>query len=968
MTTPTTTPPQGNQMPRAILRLLGTLRGFSAQSTIYALALSYIGIVHASSDPTALPAFVAALSANAVYDILKGLARGQSVPDDTPAQIQRAIDASAIAMAAQPSEIRDLVMRLFTEQGVIEQAARDHQLDSIYRLLDLDTSYAPLLSEIRSQLAFVQMHLNDTATHQDIAPLLSRLDEVLTLLRMGHPAPQPAVPHSIPPPPADFTGRDQQIDQTLADLRHSHGAAISGVAGMGGVGKTMLAFVVAHRIASEYPDGQIYVDLKGTGRPPLSPADAMSQVIRAFQPDADLHQDTADELAARYRTLLTGKRALLLFDNAFDGGQVKPLLPPDTNAVLITSRRHFALPGLPQPLSLDVMSEAEACELLLAICRRIGDRAADIAQLCGRLPLALRIAASTLAEHDNLSPEQYVEHLKDRRTRVGQLKLASDPSLDVEAAFQVSYDLLAVETQARWRALAVFPCSFDLAAVVDVWAVEQYAARALLGEFVRASVVEFEKASERYSLHDLLADFADPLLSLDERHAAQSRHANHYLQVAGSADRLYLRGGDALAASLRLFYQEWPHIKAGQAWAAANADADRDAARACSAYPTAAAHCLNLVLKPRLRTTWLAPALAAARQLADRRAEGHHLGSLGNAYANLGEILQAITYYSQGLVIAREIGDLRGEGIHLGNLGTAYHRLGEVPKAFEYHGQALAIARKIGDRQAEGAHLGNLGIAYAALGKVREAIPYYVQALAIAREIGDRQAEGNHLGNLGAAYNHLGKVRHAAKYHEEALAISRAIGDRRGESSDLGNLGAACHRLGDLRKAIEYHQQALAIACEIGDRQGEGTHLGNLASSYYSLGEMRKAISFYEKALEIAKQIGDQRGEAAGIRKLGIAHAKLGEVHKAISFYEKALAIDRAMEDRRGEGKDLGYLGSANLRLGQVRKATEHFKQGLAIVFELDHSSLGGCFGVALAACSRWLQAASHKLKTPRRS
>lgn len=492
--------------------------------------------------------------------------------------------------------------------------------------------------------------------------------------------------HSIPPPLPDFIGRANEIEQLVADLtphpsperRGEKGAVISGVAGMGGIGKTQLAYVVAHRIAAHYPDAQILIDCRGTAKQPPPPTELMREIIHAFDPTADLRQITDAEIAALYRALLNGKRALILLDNAADAAQVEPLLPPPGCALLITSRRHFVLPGL-SPLRLDVMPPAEATALLRQICPRLAGAvgaADEIAHLCGYLPLALRIAGSTLAEHTDLTPARYIERLRAQRLKV--LKAPDDPEGNVEATLEASYALLTPDLQTRWRALAVFPASFDVFAAASVWDVDEDKAFDTLSELVRLSLLDYTLSlppvGGRYSLHDLLRDLADARLSDAERDTAHLQHALLYLGGMSVAQQLYRQGGNAMLRGLALFDTEWQNIRAGQAWAAARMDASEDAARLCNYYVSTAVDCLALRLHPRERIAWLEAALAAARKLGEKKNEGNHLGNLGLAYAALGETRKAIEYYEQALAIAREIGDRYSEGIHMFNLGVVYEK------------------------------------------------------------------------------------------------------------------------------------------------------------------------------------------------------------------------------------------------------------------------------------------------------
>ena len=614
--------------------------------------------------------------------------------------------------------------------------------------------------------------------------------------------------HQLPAPPADFTGRTDDLDALAAALE-TGGVAIAGLPGMGGVGKTTLALQLAARIAPRYPDAQLYLDLRGTDPDPLTPAQIMAHVIRAWEPAARL-PETAAELAPLYRSILHGKRALLLLDNAADRAQVEPLLPPPGVVLLVTSRRHFTLPGM-LTRQLDALPPADARDLLLKIAPRIGGHAPAIAELCGCLPLALRLAGSLLAETVDLAPAEYLARLEDARARLDL----------VDASLSLSHNLLSPDLQRLWCMLSVFPATFDRAAAAAVWALEQDEAGKALGQLLRYSLVTWDAALSRYALHDLVCLFAADRLSacLDEAacQAAHYRHAAHYLAVLRVADDLYLEGGEDILRGLALFDLERANIEVGQAWAAARWQRDAATARLAADFPDAGADCLNLRLHAQEWIAWLQTALAIAREIGDRRREGIHLGGLGNAYVDLGQVEAdgdrpgAIEHYTQALTIAREIGDRRNEGVWLGNLGLAYRHLGQVERAIEHYTQALAIAREIGDRRNEGVWLGNLGLAYRHLGQVERAIEHYTQALAIAREIGDRRNEGVWLGNLGLAYRHLGQVERAIEHYTQALAIAREIGDRRGEGAQLGNLGTAYRNLGQTDKARAYLQQALAI-------------------------------------------------------------------------------------------------------------------------------------------------------------
>ena len=649
--------------------------------------------------------------------------------------------------------------------------------------------------------------------------------------------------HEVPRPPADFTGREDELKELLASIEIG-GVTISGLQGMGGIGKTALALKLVELLKPRYPDAQFFLDLKGASTQPLTVAEALAHVVRAYHPAAKL-PESESELRGLYLSVLDGQRALILMDNAANAEQVEPLIPPAGCLLLVTSRQHFTVPGLAAK-NLDTLSAIDARDLLLTIAPRIGTEADEIATLCGHLPLALRLAGAAMVKYRNLSPADYIRRLQDRQQRL-QL---------IDASLSLSYELLSEELRERWRWLAVFPDTFAGDAAAAVWDVEVDQAKYILGELMAASLVVWNETSDRYSLHDLARLFADAKLSAEERAVSQKRFATHYKNVLAAAEALYLQGGESLLRGLALFDREWGNIQAGHVWVAAQADAaDADVARLGMTYPDAGRYVLDLRQHSRERIRWLEIALAAARRLNDRAGEAVMLGNLGTAYKNLGETRRAIQFHEQALPTLREIGDRIGEGAVLGNLGIAYTKLGETRRAIQFYEQYLAIAREIGDCRGEGNALGNLGNAYVTLGETRRAIQFHEQALPTLREIGDRRGEGAVLGSLGLAYAALGETRRAIQFHEQYLTIAREIGDRRGEGIALCNLGLDYADLGETRRAIQFYEQNLAIAREIGDREGEGAALGNMSLALDQLGERAQAIRHAEQALTIYEQI-----------------------------------------------------------------------------------------------------------------
>jgi tetratricopeptide (TPR) repeat protein len=765
--------------------------------------------------------------------------------------------------------------------------------------------------------------------------------------------------YQLPQPPADFTGREELIAQLVQDFKAHQGVAITGkslygLTGMGGIGKTALGLVVAHKISEDYPDGQIFIDLKGTTEP-LSILEIMRHVILSFEPETDVK--TLDEagMQAAYLSVLHGKKVLLFLDNARSAEQIASLQPSEICAMLVTSRWVFPIPGL-QSRRVDLLSEKDAVKLLFNLCPRIKDVANELARACACLPLALRIAGSFLQVNGNWKVEKYISQLNDHKHRLDTLlhnredaELNSEP--DLLATFELSYSQLPKEAQKHWRVLGVFPGSFDAQAAQVLWGTEENETLRLLALLGRYSLLDFDAAFSRYRLHDLLMDYACLRISKQEEFKTRLKYASYYKDVLSAANDLYKKGGENVLLGLGLFDLEWENIRTGQGWMAARQRRNPNISMLCLEYSNAGIEVLNLRQNPVERLQWLEVAVSAAREIDDHHSEGAALVNLANTYRNLGDASKAVGYYEQALVIARDTGDRQSEGAALSSLGSAYAELEEVGKAIGYFEQALMIAREISDRRREGRILGNLGSAYMILGETSKAIEFHEQQLIIAREIGDRRSEGVALLGLGSAYYKTRDELKAIQYYEKALAIAHEIGDSRSEGVARGNIGLAYADLGEASKAIGYYEQALTIAHEIGDRRDEGNTLGNLGASYAALGETSKAIEYYEQALLIAREIGDRRDEGSYLANLGKYYKDLGESRKAVGYYEQQLMIDKELCDLLGEETTLSDLGHAYTDLGDIRRAIEYYEQQLVITSKSGnrHSEANALFDIGLA-------------------
>ena len=701
--------------------------------------------------------------------------------------------------------------------------------------------------------------------------------------------------HQLPALVQGFVGRGDDLRRAGELLEVKPLGAV--IYGRGGAGKSSFAVHLAHRMVDRYPDAQVVMQMHGRSGRSLTHVDAARRVIHTFEPQWKLPDDNQKVLRL-YQEVLAERPTLILLDDTASADEVAPIVPPTGSALLITSRQPLSVPGL-NLVHLGALSVDQARDLLVdtagaAVDPQDLDR---ITALCGRLPLALRIAGALLAAHPDWTSSFLARELTEERVRLASLRLED---AEVESALTLAAGQLGLEwpeLAARWQLLSLFPAPFDLIAAAAVWNTKDHETLDDLSRLVARGLVLYDPKAGLYDLHGLVrpaaedalsytetdsADDGEPLQRLVERARARlgwdptgrrlaravARHANHYLAVGALASERYLAGSEHAVEGLRMFDAAWPHLR--EARDRMRERNDRAAARWVSDFARHVAPLLGQRLPPRHRIPILEGGVAAATQIGDRRSQASHLGNLGLAYADMGEPQRAIAYHQQALSLSGRLRDRQAEGAQWTRLGDTYQKLDEPEQAIKCHQSALDIHQGMGDRRAEGANLAALAVAYKSLGDAHQAISYYGRALTVSRETGDRRAEGAHLGNLGQAYRQLGDTERAIEYFEQALAIARRTGDLSRESAALGNLGLAHASLGDVRRAQACHRQALAIARRAGGLREQEIHLGNLGIACASLGQRERAIAYLQEALAISRQLADRRGEAQLSWSLGL--------------------------------------------------------------------------------------------------
>ena len=680
------------------------------------------------------------------------------------------------------------------------------------------------------------------------------------------------VPAQLPADVDVFTGRAEELveldrlltaaptqtDATDAASGGSTSVVISVVSGTAGVGKTALALRWAHKVRGEFPDGQLYLDLRGYDPDqPLSPGYALAGFLRALgEAGADIPPEV-EERAAAYRSRLDGRRMLVVLDNASSVEQVRPLLPGTPSALVVVTSRD-SLAGLvardgARRLDLDLLPPEDAVALLRALiggrAEAEPDAAVALAGQCVRLPLALRVAAELTVARSATSLAELVAELADEQRRLELFDAGGDPRTAVRAVFSWSYLHLPTEAARAFRLIGLHPGpDLDPYAAAALTHIDLDQAQHLLDLLARAHLVQ-PASPGRYGIHDLLRAYAiDLVVNEQDRRSALTRLFDHYLATAGAAMGNLYPAEQGYRPRIRPVATPMPPVT-DPATARAWLDAERVALTAVCAYTAVRGWPGHTTGLSSTLFRYLdigghypdavvihAHALRAARDAGDWAAEAHALTNLGLVYWRQGRYPQAVNHNRQALTLFREIGDRVGEARTLGNLGLVYRRQGHYQQAAEHHQQALALSREIGHRVGEAHGLDNLGLVYFQQGYYPQAAEHHQQALALFRQIGHRDGEGYALVNLGLVYQRQGRYQQAAEHHQQALALFREIGHRAGEADTLVSLGTAHWRQGHYQQAAEHHQQALALSREIGHRGGEAKALNGVGETHHATG------------------------------------------------------------------------------------------------------------------------------------
>ncbi|SEF55998.1 Tetratricopeptide repeat-containing protein [Nonomuraea solani] len=666
-------------------------------------------------------------------------------------------------------------------------------------------------------------------------------------------------------------GRKTEIQRILRQPDRPGTLVIDTVNGMAGIGKTALAVHVAHKMRDDYPDGCFFLDLHGytAGQPPLQAGEALGMLLRMARPLIGQIPLDMDERTALWRSAMSSKRALLVLDNALDHEQVRPLLPGTaTCRVIITSRRQLTGLGHAQPLSLRCLQLRDAVQLLTNIigAERAGrepGQVRTVAELCGRLPLALQLAGNRLKYRPEWDISSFARRLRAAKSRSLMLR-AEDMAL--EAAFKLSYAGLEARQQLMFRRLSLHEgATICVGAAAALYDADRETVEDIIETLVDHSLLE-EATAGRYQFHDLLKDFA--------RNMATSSHESAELRSATERIiQFYLAG--SRAASVHINTRLHPAVIVPD---------DTVSVRMCFAGRVEA---LRWMEQERLNLFGVA---RQAQQVVPTAVCDLAAAAAGFLLLR-GYIREAVDLHSAAVGVASQEGGAAMRAVSHENCGTAKWELGSFQEALVCFNVALGLYKDLADVESEARVLDKIGFTYERTGDYPDALRVLQESFDIRSRLGDLHGQAKTLNSLGAVHWRKGTYVEALRCFVSALGTRIDISDLHGQARTLNNIGFTFERMNKFAESKEYLLRALDLALRLGDRQIENTVYNNLGYLHVKMGECELAQKYSLRGQVLARQTGSVYEEARALDGLGRARLCAGRRGEARGPLGQALIL-----------------------------------------------------------------------------
>jgi DNA-binding SARP family transcriptional activator/tetratricopeptide (TPR) repeat protein len=749
-------------------------------------------------------------------------------------------------------------------------------------------------------------------------------------LRLG---PRRQLPSSTPA----FTGRIDELDllsrmaENVFESADPSGAGVFAIDGMGGIGKTALVLRAAHAVADRFPDGQLFLDLRGhtPGSESLTTGDALEWFLRSLGTPPQLIPQDPDQRGAVYRDRLRNTRTLIILDNACSAEQVKPLLPGAGRClVLITSRQHLAGLDDAHTLNLDVLPERDAIALFRFIAGPARVQANDPAlaeavALCGHLPLAVRIAAARVRSRRALTVGVLAAQLRDEHQRLSGLSVGER---NVSAAFDLSHAHLPVRQQHMFRCLGLAPGpDFDAFAAASLADTDYHTAGHLLESLLEHNLL-IQRASGRYCFHDLVRIHARALSDHEtaaNRDAALHRLFDYYQYTAGQADMLVARHSRcAFVGSAPAHFpvlanpdqaRTWLRIECANLMACAGKAIDN----AWADHTVALVDGLATVLRtdgpwPQARALHAAAA-TAAEHLGDSRGRAHALFHLGMLQRLSGDMAGATRSLEQARSLSRNVGDQQGLANAITELGSAQLDAGDYSRAAENFQESLELYRGLGDKLGQAHALIQSGAVRRQSGDVPDAVRHLEEAVELCRGAGYQLSRANALTHLGQVRLLTGDYADASRCFEEAFDLCRDLGDRRGEAHAVAYSGVVRKLRGDHTAAARQLESALEVYRGLGDRRSQAVALVELGSVRGAAGDLAGAMRDLEQARDLFHQMGARADDAWLLNRYAAVVVATGDFERALALYREALHLATDVRTLRDQGFALEGIGECSL-------------------------------------------------------
>jgi len=726
---------------------------------------------------------------------------------------------------------------------------------------------------------------------QDLHGRILRRDR--TLLPAPRPPSAAVTPRgAFPGDIRSFTGREEEIGKLMEIVSSAQSgqaaySTVIAIDGMPGVGKTVLSIHLAHLLADEYPDGQFHLDLYGfdADRPAVDAGAALDTLLQRLGVSAPRVPRSVEDRAGLWRAELVSRRVLVVLDNAAGHEQIRPLLSSAPGCLtLVTSRRRLVGLDDVRSLPLDVLPLADASRLLE---RAIGpgrftaeDDLAEVARLCGRLPLAIQLVGNRMRHR----PAWTAAAVAKRLTRRPLAEIRAG-GRELTAAFEVSYRGLDLSTRRAFRRLgphlgSEFTLHGAAAAIGRGVAEADHAIEELLDHHLL-----IEPTEGRYRFHSLLREYARELTENEDSEATALLAARLLDPFRRRLSSELLGPADPAPIEAEDEAREWMAAEyLGLLAIAGQADVP-------------------------IHTAMLAHALAGYLET-----EGHWDKAEG--------------LHESAVRAWRELADPLGEAHALFDLSLVYFRTGRYGEALRYAQNSFELYRSLADERGKADVLDHRGLIEWQQSRYRDALASSRQALDIRRSLGDRRGEAKVLDHIAIILEFVGRYREAADLRSSALAIHTEIDDRPGLQMSLNNQGDLMLRLGRVSAARGFYENAAAVVAEM-SRQHEAIWRNNMARIHQHTGRNAEALDGFRYALSTYRQIGDRRNEIETLIEIGVTYNRMGKREEALIHYEQAYAASHAISELFEQTKALRRIGDVLLDEGRFTEALDHLQRAI---------------------------------------